>query len=166
MFYEIKKKDLFGLAGKLLVLFLLLTAYSLRLTTLYAGDIDAELNTFDGSTSFDIKDSDKITVSSITSNGDYYGNLLRLNGTGDNYFLGKVGIGAPNPQSKLDILSLSSGDGKEEMARFSQSGDPAAVLKIMNMAGISGVSILGLRGEQNAGTANSICLIISAMNLW
>ncbi len=51
-------------------------------TTLYASDMKVKLNSKDGSTGFQIRDSDEIVVSSITSNGNVHSKYGVVSATG------------------------------------------------------------------------------------
>lgn len=53
----------------------------------------------------------------------YLGGEISSNGTGDNYFLGNVGIGTASPNNPLDILTTGSGTGLESDSQLMIRGD-------------------------------------------
>ncbi|MEW6556785.1 MAG: hypothetical protein AB1349_05450 [Elusimicrobiota bacterium] len=71
--------------GRLAVLLITLPTYQL-INCLYSQDVKAKLNSADGSTSFQVRDSADVVVSSITSDGDAHFNTGKFNATGATTF--------------------------------------------------------------------------------
>jgi len=70
----------------------------------YADNIEAVLDSVDGTSSFSVKDSGNVEVVHIDSDGNIEADgSLSIDGTGDSYIMGKVGIGMTSPDAKFTI---------------------------------------------------------------
>jgi len=73
-----------------------------------AADLEAKLDSKDGTSSFSIKDLDNVEVARINSVGNIQADgTLSVDGTGNSYLMGNLGIGDGSPAS---LLTVGSGD--------------------------------------------------------
>jgi hypothetical protein len=73
-----------------------------------AADLEAKLDSKDGTISFSIKDLDNVEVARINSVGNIQADgTLSVDGTGNSYLMGNLGIGDGSPAS---LLTVGSGD--------------------------------------------------------
>jgi hypothetical protein len=90
-----------------------------------AADLEAKLDSKDGTSSFSIKDSSSVEVARINSVGNIQADgTLSVDGTGNSYLMGNLGIGDSSPAS---LLTVGSGD----LFQVNSSGNP---VKINNVA--------------------------------
>jgi len=73
-----------------------------------AADLEAKLDSKNGTSSFSIKDLDSVEVARINSVGNIQADgTLSVDGTGNSYLMGNLGIGDSSPAS---LLTVGSGD--------------------------------------------------------
>lgn len=99
------------LSLKIFYLFLLFCSF--QAVSLHSTDIRARLNSHDGSTSFQVRDSAEVTVGRIDSDGHM---LLTGSATVTNGFIvasSNTGLGTSNPLARVHIFSAAGTDGPQ-----------------------------------------------------